>query len=98
MAIRIYLPEVQLNEANASETKPNVWIYISISNRFVSSKNYKKRDGFDFDLINFPTLDSDVPHSTSYGVNISQLIRCARVSSHITNFSTRYKILISEVQ
>ena len=29
----------------------------------------------DFDIVNFPFLDGDVPHSTSYGVYISQLIR-----------------------
>ena len=29
---------------------------------------------FDFDIVNFPFLDGDVPRSTSYGVYISQLI------------------------
>ena len=27
----------------------------------------KKRDDFDFDIVNFPFLDGDVPCSTSYG-------------------------------
>ena len=31
--------------------------------------------------VNFPFLDEDVPHSLSYGVYISQLIRLARVCS-----------------
>ena len=35
----------------------------------------------DFDIVNFPFLDGDVPRSTSYSVCISQLIRFARVSS-----------------
>ena len=30
-----------------------------------------KRDDFDSDIVNFPSLDGDVPRSTSYGVNIS---------------------------
>ena len=38
-------------------------------------KFYDKRDDFDFDIVNFPFLDGDVPHSTSYGVYISELIR-----------------------
>ena len=54
---------------------------------------YDKRDDFDFDTVNFPFLDGDVPRSTSYGVYISQLIRFARVSSHVTVFSARNKIL-----
>ena len=34
-----------------------------------------KRDVFDFDIVNFPFLDGDVPRQPSYGVYISQLIR-----------------------
>ena len=34
-------------------------------------------------VVNFPFLDGDVPRFTSYRVYISQLIRLARVSSHV---------------
>ena len=60
--------------------------------RFVSSKIYDKRDDFDFDIVNFPFLDGDVPRSASYGVYISQLIRFARVSSHVVDFNARNKV------
>ena len=50
---------------------------------FVPSKIYDKSDDFDFDVVNFPFLDGDVPRSTSYGVYIAQLIRFARVCSHV---------------
>ena len=60
---------------------------------FVSSKIYDKRDDFDFDIVNFPFLDGDVPCSTSYGVYIFQLIRFARVSSYVTDFNARNKSL-----
>ena len=53
----------------------------------VSSKIYDKRDDFDFDIVNFPFLDGDVPRSTSYGVYICQLIRFARVSIHVADFN-----------
>ena len=36
----------------------------------------------DFDIVNFPLLDGDVPRRASYGVYISQLIRFARVCNH----------------
>ena len=39
---------------------------------------YDKRDNFDFEIVNFPFLDGDVPPCTSYGVYISQIIRFAR--------------------
>ena len=46
-----------------------------ISDGFVSSKVYDKRDDFNFDIVNFPFLDGDIPRATSYEVYISQLIR-----------------------
>ena len=48
-------------------------LHLSISNCFVSSKIYDKRDDFDFDIVNIPFLDGDVPRRPSYGVYISQL-------------------------
>ena len=68
-------------------------LHLSISNGFVKTKIYNKPDDFEFDIVNFPFLDSDVPRSASYGVYISQLIRLARVSSHVDDFNTRYKVL-----
>ena len=64
---------------------------------FVSSKIYDKHDDFDFDIVNFPFLDGDVPRSTSYGVYISQLIRFARVSSHVADFNARNKSLTAKL-
>ena len=39
--------------------------------------SYDKRDYFNFEIVNFPFLDGDVPRFPSYGVSISQLIRFA---------------------
>ena len=90
MVKRIYPPELQLNKANTSDTEaPFLDLHLSISNGFVSSKIYDKRDDFDFYKVIFPFLDGDFPRSTSYGVYISQLIWFARVSSHVTGFNAR---------
>ena len=79
MINQIYPTELQLNKANTSDTEaPFLDLHLSISNGFVSSKIYDKRDDFDFDIVNFPFLDGDVPHRPSLGVYISQLIRFAR--------------------
>ena len=99
MVNRIYPPELPLNKANTSDTEaPFLDLHLSISNGFVSSKIYDKRDDFDFDIVNFPFLDGDVPRSTSYGVYISQLIRFARVSSHVADFNAHYKSLTAKLQ
>ena len=72
-------------------------LQLSVSNGFVSSKIYDKRNDFDFDIVNFPFLDGDVSRSTSYGVYIAQLIRSARVSNHVADFSARNKSLTAKL-
>ena len=96
MVNQFYPTELQLNKANTSDTEaPFLDLHLSISNGFVSSKIYDKRDDFDFDIyiVNFPFLDGDVPRSPSYGVYISQLIRFSPVCSHVDDFNTRNKCL-----
>ena len=81
-----------------SDTKTSFLdLHLSISDGFVKTKIYNKRDDFDFDIVNFPFLDGDVPRSISYGVYISQLIRFARVSSHVDGFNTRNKVLTAKL-
>ena len=48
-----------------------LYLHLSIFNDVVSTKIYDKRDDFDFEIVNFPFLDSDGPRSTSNGVYIS---------------------------
>ena len=95
---QIYPSELQLNKANASDTEAAFLdLHLSISNDIVSTKIYDKRDDFDFEIVNFPFLDGDVPRSTSYGVYISQLIRFARASSYVADFNTRNKLLTQKL-
>ena len=85
---QIYPPELQLNKGNISDTKaPFLDLHLSVANGFVSSKIYDNRFDFDFDIVNFPFLDGNVPGRASYGVYISQLIRFARVCNHVTDFN-----------
>ena len=72
-------------------------LHLFISDGFVKTKIYDKLGDFDFDIVNFPFLDGDVPRSASYGVYISQLIRFARVSSHVDDFNTRNKVLTAKL-
>ena len=70
---------------------------MSISNDIVSTKIYDKRDCFDFEIANFPFLDGDVPHSTPYGVYISQVIRFARASCYVADINIRNKLLTQKL-
>ena len=70
---------------------------MSITIGIVSSKIYDKRDDFNFEIVNFPFLDGDVPHSPFYGVYISQLICFARVCSNVDDFKKRNLFLTAKL-
>ena len=58
---------------------------MTISDGFVSSKIYDKRDDFDFDIVNFPFLDGDIPRAISYGVySLFGLLECLVMSLTLT--------------
>ena len=98
MVGQIYPSELQLNTANTSDTEAAFLnLHLSISNDIVYTKIYDKRYDFDFESVNFPFLDGDVPRSTSYGVYISQLIRFARASGYVTDFNARNKLLTQKL-
>ena len=98
MVDRIYPTELQLNRANSSDTEaPFLDLNLCISNGTVSTKIYDKRNDFDFDIVSFPFLDGDVPLHTSYGVNISQLIRFARAHSNLNDFNYCNKALTAKL-
>ena len=88
MVSHIYPSILQLNKASQiprPHFSINIHQYRMVLLRL---KIYDKLDDFDFDIVTFPFLDGDVPRSTSYGVHISQLIRFARVSSHVDDLNT----------
>ena len=98
MVGQIYPTELQLNKANSSDTEALfLALNLSITNGIVSSKIYDKRDDFNFEIVNFPFLDGDVPRSLSYGVYISQLIRFARVCSSVDDFNNRILFLTAKL-
>ena len=97
MVNQIYPPELKLNRAYTSDIEASFFDLLSISNGFVSSKINVKLDDFDFDIVNFPFLDGKIPRRPSYGVYISQLIRFARVCSHVEDFSASNKCLMAKL-
>ena len=98
MVCQIYPSELELNKANTSDTEAAFLnLHLSISNDIGFTKIYDRRGDFDFYVVDFPFLVGDVPHSTSYGVYISQLIRFARASSYFADFNTRNKLLTQKL-
>ena len=69
-----------------------------IENGVVSTSIFDKRDAFDFQIINFPTLTGNIPIKSSYGVFICELVRYARACTYFTDFKKRVLILVKKLR
>ena len=96
MVKRIYPPELQLKKLTSDTEALFLDLRLSISKDLLHL-NFMISAMTDFDMVNFPFLDGDGPRSTSYRVYISQLIRFARVSSHVADFNARNKSLTAKL-
>jgi hypothetical protein len=63
------------------------------TNGKITTQLYDKRDDFNFSIVNFPYLCSNILASPAYGVYISQLIRYARACSKYDQFLNRGSLL-----
>ena len=62
MVGQIYPTELQLNKANSSDTEAPFFGLELVKNKWHSFfLIYDKRDDFNFEIVNFPFLDGDVP-------------------------------------
>ena len=53
---------------------------------------YDKREVFNFTIVNYPHMDSNIPSKPAYGVFISQLIRYLRVCGNYQHFVYRSQL------
>ena len=90
----IYPPELTLKRTSESERNVS---YLDISITICGGKYvtevYDKRDDFNFDIVNFPYMCSNIPAKPTYGVYISQLIRICRICDNYSSFLSRHKLL-----
>jgi hypothetical protein len=84
----IYPPDLEIKETTDTAS----WgLYLEYDDSgHLSTKIYDKRNDFNFKIINFPNMCSNIPVSPAYGVYISQLIRYARASSNYSHFMRRH--------
>ena len=86
----LYPPELEVKETIASSAS-FLELYLEFDDSGqISTKIYDKWDDFNFKIINFPNMCSNIPASPTYGVYISQLIRYARASSNYSDFLKRH--------
>ena len=88
----IYPPELEVKETTDTASSASFLdLYLEFDDSGqLSTKIYDKRDDFNFKIINFPNMCSNIPASPAYGAYISQLIRYARASSNYSDFLKRH--------
>ena len=87
----IYPHELQLKKTTECETQLSYLdILVTMANGKYSTAVYDKRDDFNFNIVNFPYLSSNIPSGPAYGVYISQLVRIGRICSNYTQFARRH--------
>ena len=91
----IYPSQLTVEKANKSDHLADYLdlTFIIDSGDKLSTRLYDKLDHFDFHMVNFPFLSSNIPSGPSYGVCISQVIRYARCCSDQDDCRYRHKCL-----
>ena len=95
---KIYPSQLTVEKANKPDYLANYLdlTFIIDSGGELSTRLYDKRDDFDFHIVSFPYLSSNILSGPSYGVYISQIIRYARCCSHYDDFRYRHKCLVDQ--
>ena len=87
----IYPSDLQLQKTTESTTALSYLdILITIEHGKYSTTLYDKRDSFQFEIVNFPDMSSNIPSKPAYGVYISQLVRIGRICSSYKQFYERH--------
>ena len=90
----IYPRELKIKETTATAASSSYLdCFLYIDNGKLPTRLYVKRDDFNFPIVNFPFLSSNIHSAPAYGVYVSQLIRYARACSNYQDFMERGKVL-----
>ena len=96
----IYPPELDIKKTTESPTTvsylDNILITINNNGKYVTAV-YDNRDSFNFSIVNFPYLSSNIPSKPAYGVYISQLVRIGRICDTFEQFNDRHYNLTSKL-
>ena len=78
-------------------THPFEWPEYALTLLALTKDVYDKRDGFNFNIVKFPHMCSNIPSKLAYGVYISQLVRIGRICSIYLKFKNRHYDLTAKL-
>ena len=89
--INIYPPELTLKKLLNLILEYHIWTFPSVSATI--NKVYDKRENFNFNLVNYPYMCSNIPANPTYGVYVSQLVRISSICDNYVSFVKRHQLL-----
>jgi hypothetical protein len=92
---RIYPIELEIKDATDTDRSASYLdLHLEIdSESRLRTKLYDKRDYFNFPIVNFPFICSNIPTAPGYGVYLSQMIRYSRACGSYQDFLERRLLL-----
>ena len=94
----IYPDALELKETTESNTSCSFLdLLLFDDDGELKSRVYDKRDDFNFEIVNYPYISSNIPINPAYGVYVSRLIAFARICTDFTDFSQRHKSLVTKL-
>ena len=95
----IYPKELELvPDDTDGKDVPFLDLQITIKDCIIDTKIYDKRDTYNFPIVNFPTLTSNIPDKSAYGVFIGELVRYARACTYLKDFESRTCSLVTKLK
>ena len=90
----IYPATLKLEKVNQNLHKANVLdLKIKIKNNKATIQTYDKRRDYNFSIINYPHINSNVPIFMCYNIYKGQVLRHARINNNIKTFIKNIKII-----
>ena len=94
----IYPREIEIQETTETAASSSCLdCYLYIDNGKLTTRLYDKRDDFNFPIVNFQFLSSNIPSAPAYGIYVSELIRYARACSNYQDFMGLGKVFTTKV-
>ena len=96
---RIYPIELEIKDTKYTDRSASYLdLHLEINSEGrLRTKLFDKRDDFNFPIVNFPFICSNIPAAPAYGVYISQLIRYSRACGPYQDFLDRGLLLTRKV-
>jgi hypothetical protein len=85
---RIYPIELEIKDTTDTDKSASYLdLHLEIdSEGRLRTKLYDKRDAFNFPIVNFPFICSNIPAAPAYGIYVSQMIRYSRACGSYRDF------------